>query len=193
MLAWLLAACAAHIDPVPIGDVHVGSYSEPLRAPLVPMWVEASAPACEHLAEGLRVALSVHGGQLMWRGAETRLRITECQVRLHEELTVDPHHTAELPSGQEALDALLTGRADLRLEIWRADLLMDILFFDAIRVEHQDWIAGEMYPWRRPLSTLTERDLIENIEVALLAPHDALVIRRKTFDPQPEPGRRQRR
>lgn len=184
MLGWLLA-CAAHIDPVPIGDIHVGSHVEPLRAPLVPLWVEAAEDGCEHLAEGLRTALSLHGGQLMWRGAETRLRITTCQVRLDEELTVDAHHTATLPEGEEALDALLTGRADLRLEIWRSELLMDILRFDVVRVEHQDWIAGELYPWRRPLSSLTERDLIESVEVALLAPHEALVMRRKTFEPPP--------
>jgi len=170
---WLLIGCAVRVAPVPIDAEHVGPRFDPPRFPLVPLWVDA-APECEHLAEALRFVLSTHAQQMLLPSAKTRIRIARCETTLDERITLDADRTAEMSGTAEALDAVLTGRASLDLEIWREGELLDDSSYDVIHVERQEWVGGEIYPWRGPVTGLTERDLVEKVEASLMTPHPTL-------------------
>jgi hypothetical protein len=193
LLSWLLIGCATRLVSVPIEVTHIGPAIDPPRFALVPVWVEAAEDRCAHLAEGLRAALTLHAGMMLWSRAETRLRITRCETNLDERITVSAPRTVALEQG-EALDVILTGRANLSLEIWREQQQLDTLTFDAVHIDSQQWIGGNTYPWRETLAGLAERDLVESIETALISPHAALRPLHRDDDPVFEPiPRRQRR
>ncbi|MEL6342867.1 MAG: hypothetical protein AAFV53_07020 [Myxococcota bacterium] len=183
MLWWFLTGCAAQLASVPMDASHIGAFVEPPAFPLVPVQIEATDRSCRPHADALRFAMVVHADQIVLPEASLRLDIVSCGAALTEAVRI----VSIEPDGQQHLEALLTGRADLELHITREDQILDELSFSVVRVAHQEWLAGGQYPWRGELLGLLQRDLVEKVESALIAPHPALRPRRD--DPQADASR----
>ena len=164
-MLWLLLGCASHRTELPLAAAHSGPTVEPPRTPLVSVWIDAADDSCADVADGLRFAWTAHADQIILPDAAVHLTLQNCSITLSERVRMDPQRSL---SGEETLDALLTGHGLATVSITRDGVVLEVREVEALEIVREEWTGGQRYAWRPSLTAAVEWSLAEALEAELL-------------------------